>query len=33
MVNGGILCERVKVVGDVSNSDYVFEKEYKTKKY
>jgi hypothetical protein len=28
MVNGGILCERVKVIEDVPNSDYVFEKDY-----
>lgn len=27
-VNGGIICEEVKVVQDVPNSDYVFEKEY-----
>ncbi len=29
MVNGGILCEKVKVIVDVPNSDYVFEPEYK----
>jgi len=28
MVNGGILCEKIKVIGDVPNSDYVFEEEY-----
>lgn len=28
MVNGGILCESVKVIGDVPNSDHVFEKSY-----
>ncbi|MDG1850188.1 MAG: hypothetical protein P8I82_06870 [Flavobacteriales bacterium] len=28
MVNGGILCERVKVIADVPNSDHVFEKDY-----
>jgi hypothetical protein len=31
MVNGGILCEKLKVIGDVPNSDYVFEKNYKLK--
>jgi len=30
-VNGGILCEEVKVITDVPASDYVFEKEYKLK--
>ena len=29
MVNGGILCESLKVIGDVPNSDHVFTKEYK----
>lgn len=28
MVNGGILCERLKVISDVPNSDYVFEIGY-----
>lgn len=28
-VNGGIICEEVKVISDVPNSDYVFEKDYK----
>ncbi len=28
MVNGGILCEKVKVILDVPNSDHVFEKKY-----
>lgn len=28
MVNGGILTEEVKVIGDVPNSDHVFEKDY-----
>ena len=28
MVNGGILCEEVKVTQDVPNSDHVFEKDY-----
>ena len=27
-VNGGILCEKVKVVSDVPSSDYVFNKDY-----
>ncbi len=27
-VNGGILCEEVKVISDVPNSDYVFEQDY-----
>jgi hypothetical protein len=27
-VNGGILCEEVKVITDVPNADYVFEKNY-----
>ena len=31
MVNGGILCEKLKVIADVPNSDYVFEKDYKLK--
>ena len=31
MVNGGILCESLKVIADVPNSDHVFEKEYKLK--
>ena len=31
MVNGGILCEKVKVIGDVPNSDHVFEKDYELK--
>lgn len=31
MVNGGILCEKVKVIVDVPNSDYVFEKDYHLK--
>jgi hypothetical protein len=29
MVNGGILCEKVKVIVDVPNSDHVFAPEYK----
>ena len=29
MVNGGILCEKVKVIGDVPNSDHVFEPDYR----
>ena len=29
MVNGGILCEKVKVIVDVPNSDYVFKTDYK----
>lgn len=29
MVNGGILCEKLKVIRDVPNSDHVFEKNYK----
>ncbi len=28
MVKGGILCEKIKVIGDVPSSDYVFEEEY-----
>ena len=28
MVNGGILCERVRVIADVPDSDHVFEEEY-----
>ena len=28
MVNGGILCEKVKVIVDVPNSDHVFESDY-----
>lgn len=28
-VNGGILCEEVKVIEDVPDADFVFEKEYK----
>ena len=28
-VNGGILCEEVKVIADVPDADYVFEKNYK----
>lgn len=28
MVNGGILCEKIKVIADVPNSDHVFEKTY-----
>ena len=31
MVNGGILCEKVKVIGEVPNSDHVFEEEYDLK--
>ncbi len=31
MVNGGILCEKLKVIGNVPDSDYVFEKDYKLK--
>jgi hypothetical protein len=27
-VNGGIICEEVKVIGDVSDADYVFEDNY-----
>lgn len=29
MVNGGILCEKVKVIADVPNSDHVFKADYK----
>lgn len=29
MVNGGILCEKVKVIADVPNSDHVFKTDYK----
>lgn len=29
MVNGGILCEQVKVIADVPNSDHVFKPDYK----
>jgi hypothetical protein len=28
MVNGGILAERIEIIGDVPNSDYVFEADY-----
>lgn len=28
-VNGGILCEEIKVITDVPDADYVFEKDYK----
>ncbi len=28
-VNGGIICEEVKVIADVPDADYVFEKDYK----
>jgi hypothetical protein len=28
-VNGGIICEEVKVITDVPDADYVFEKDYK----
>ena len=28
-VNGGILCEKIKVISDVPQSDYVFESDYK----
>jgi hypothetical protein len=31
MVNGGVLCEKVKIIGDVPNSDHVFEKDYDLK--
>lgn len=31
MVNGGILCEELKVIADVPNSDYVFENDYDLK--
>lgn len=31
MVNGGILCEKVKVIEDVPNSDHVFESDYDLK--
>lgn len=31
MVNGGILCEELKVIADVPNSDYVFESDYELK--
>ena len=31
MVNGGILCEKVKVIADVPNSDHVFEDDYDLK--
>jgi hypothetical protein len=30
-VNGGILCEVIKVMGDVPNSDFVFNEDYKLK--
>lgn len=30
-VNGGVLCEELKVMADVPSSDYVFEKEYELK--
>ncbi len=30
-VNGGIICEEIKVILDVPNSDYVFSKDYKLK--
>ena len=30
-VNGGITCERLKVIADVPNSDHVFEKNYELK--
>lgn len=29
MVNGGILCEQVKVIANVPNSDHVFKSDYK----
>lgn len=29
MVNGGILCEKVKVTADVPNSDHVFKPTYR----
>lgn len=28
-VNGGIICEEVKVIANVPDADYVFEKNYK----
>lgn len=28
MVNGGIMCEKIKVIEDVPNSDHVFESDY-----
>lgn len=31
MVNGGILCEEIKVILDLPNSDYVFESDYPLK--
>lgn len=31
MVNGGILCEELKVIADVPNSDDVFEQDYDLK--
>ena len=31
MVYGGILCEELKVIADVPNSDYVFESDYELK--
>lgn len=31
MVNGGILCEKLKIISDVPDSDHVFEKSYKLK--
>lgn len=29
VVNGGIICEEVRVIADVPDADYVFEKDYK----
>ena len=31
MVNGGILCQKIKVIANVPNSDHVFEADYKLK--
>ena len=31
MVNGGILCQKIKVIENVPNSDHVFEKDYDLK--
>lgn len=31
LVNGSILCEKIRVIGDVPNSDHVFENDYKLK--
>jgi hypothetical protein len=31
MVNGGIMCEKLRVIGNVPDSDYVFEENYRLK--